>query len=347
MICGDSLSVMEQIPDCVIDCVVTDPPYGLSNEGALAGFKGGKPVEKNWKWDQFSDEEYDKFTEKYIAQIARVLKNGRLAYIWCGDLYAGVLARIGKKHGLKPKCILIAKKFNASPSWRKNNWRIVFETCLLLSKGPLRLKNFNFLGHAAMENYLDGTRPVNGRDLHIEECVFPVGEKETDHDCEKPVTVIRPLIEASTNPGDIVLDCFAGSGTTLVLAKLLGRHYVGIEREVRWVEVANTRLSQEVLYNEDQWRAAGKASTDLWFNDEETDEAGVPADGLVLHAVQDTRADTHQEKPHGGVPQGGAPCDPTQRGVPEVGEGHDTTAVGAGAGVSDSKRGDVPDWLLG
>lgn len=339
VICGDSIQVLTEIPDNSVDCVVTDPPYGLSNDGALAGFKGGVPVEKNWTWDQFTDEKYDEFTNNYIQQIARVLKKGRLAYVWCGDLYAGILARIGKRYGLKPKCILIAKKLNASPSWRKNNWRIVFETCLLMSKGSLCLKHFNFLGHAEMENYLDGTKPISGRDVHITECIFPVGQKETEHDCEKPFSVIFPIIEASTNPGDIVLDCFSGSGVTLVAAKVLGRHYIGIEREERWVEASRRRLSQQTLFAPEVLLASERKKERLLFDDsgDESDSDSIASD--------DHRTRDRQEKQHGrdSVRQPAVDC--SERQVPKMGESRNNGVVGSIEAARTGGCVEVADWL--
>lgn len=250
VICGDAIRVLRAMPDASVDACVVDPPYGLSNEGSLAGFKGGKPTTKDWKWDQYTDAEYDLFTHSYLREVARVLKKGRVAHIWCGDLYAGVLARIGKVYGLKPKCIIVARKLNAAPSWRMNNRRIVFETCLMMSNGPLTLKNFNFLGQKEMENFIEYTaEPVDGHDAEmVAEINFPMGRKVTGHDCEKPEAVILPLIESTTNPGDIVLDFFAGSGTTLVCAKKFGRHYIGVEREERFVRWIERRLDQQVLF---------------------------------------------------------------------------------------------------
>jgi len=345
-ICGDSLAVMRELPKNSVDCVVTDPPYGLSNDGSLAGFRGGKPVEKNWKWDRFCDESYDALTDSYMSEISRVLKNGRIAYIWCGDLYAGVLARIGKRYGMKPKCILIAKKFNASPSWRKNNWRIIFETCLVMSKGALRLKHFNFLGHHEMANYMDGTAEPNGRDVYITECVFPVGDKETDHDCEKPVSVIRPLIEASTNPGDIVLDCFAGSGTTLVVSKLLGRHYIGIEREERWIKATRNRLAQDVLFPPEVLLGVTKKEERLLFDDSEDEGGDGPApDAAGAASALDQRPDGRQEEQHGRDPDWQPAGDRPERQVPQVGEGGGTGVVGAVETAQPGQRVDVPDWL--
>ena len=251
VICGDAMAVMRSIPTESVDAVITDPPYGLSNKGALAGFKGGAPAEKNWKWDQYTDEDYDRFTHAYLGEIARVLKKGRLAHIFCGDLYAGVLARIGKVYGLKPKCIVVFRKYNASPSWRMNNRRIVFETCVMLSKGPLATKRFNFLGQREMENFVEIVEnPSPGLDFEmVVEHKFPMGRKVTGHDCEKPEAIMWPLIECSTNPGDIVLDCFSGSGTVAVSSKVLGRHYIAIEQEEAFVrDWIIPRLAQAVLF---------------------------------------------------------------------------------------------------
>ena len=66
---------------------------------------------------------------------------------------------------------------------------------------------------------------------------------ETTHPYEKPLSLIARLIRNHTNPGDVVLDPFAGSGTTCVAAKILGRRFIGIERDAEYVRIARTRLS--------------------------------------------------------------------------------------------------------
>jgi len=70
-----------------------------------------------------------------------------------------------------------------------------------------------------------------------------------DHPTPKPLGMIKTIVKASSNEGDIVLDCFMGSGTTAIACKELGRNFIGIEKEQRYVDLANNRLSQQVLSN--------------------------------------------------------------------------------------------------
>lgn len=73
------------------------------------------------------------------------------------------------------------------------------------------------------------------------------GAERTEHPTQKPLDVIGPLIAYASNPGDLVLDPFCGSGTTLVAAERLGRRAIGIERDPRWAAVARERLGQAPL----------------------------------------------------------------------------------------------------
>ena len=77
--------------------------------------------------------------------------------------------------------------------------------------------------------------------------LFPCGNKETDHPNEKPKTIIKRLLHLGSEKGDIILDPFMGSGTTLVVAKQLGRRAIGIEIEEKYCKIAARRLAQEVL----------------------------------------------------------------------------------------------------
>lgn len=259
---GDCFDILPKIEDNSIDLVVTDPPYGLTEAGNMERFVNGVPTVDQWEWDNFEDEEYEKFSERYIKEIARVLKPGRWAYIWCGDLMPGLLWRIGRKYGLKGKCQIIARKRNAAPSWRKINWRICFETSMAFSKGSSSTKNFHFLGHREMEALQDC---IISDDQRVIEMDFPMGKKVTVHPTEKPEIVIIRQVMAGSDPGDLVLDPFSGSGTVAVVAKRLGRRFIAIEREEKYVDVSRARLAQGVLFSGEHFMPkAGAEEAFLW-----------------------------------------------------------------------------------
>jgi len=119
----------------------------------------------------------------------------------------------------------VAVKARPQPSWRANNWRSAYEECLYFSKGPAA--PFHFLGQRQMRNVLE----------------LPYEPKASQYPTEKRPAMIAPLIRASSRRGEVVLDPFLGSGTTAVVARALGRRFVGIEREPAYFNMARRRLA--------------------------------------------------------------------------------------------------------
>ncbi|MEX2217670.1 MAG: site-specific DNA-methyltransferase [Phycisphaerales bacterium] len=120
---------------------------------------------------------------------------------------------------------LLILKRTPLPSFSKKNWRSAFENCMYLVKeGATPV--FNFLSQKEMQN------------------VYPhrSSEKLTDHPTEKPLGMIRRIIEVSSNPGDLVLDPFMGSGTTALACVQAGRRFVGFDKEPAYIQMAEARL---------------------------------------------------------------------------------------------------------
>ncbi len=133
---------------------------------------------------------------------------------------------------------LIWVKDNPMPAVRRTTFRSAFEMGLWLVNdgGEYRQpRTFNFLKQARMRNVMSY---LIGRD----------GNKRTGHPTEKPELLTRRLVEIFTNPGDIVLDSFAGGGTTGVAAFKSGRHAISIEREASYIEMIKRRQQRAESY---------------------------------------------------------------------------------------------------
>jgi len=114
---------------------------------------------------------------------------------------------------------------------RKVNWLSASEFVWIGSKGECKLKNF--LNQTEMFNYmLTPNKSIYGK---------------TNHPTEKPINLIKKFICVNTNKGEVVLDCFMGSGTTAVACKQLGRNFIGFEINKEYINIANKRLNQETL----------------------------------------------------------------------------------------------------
>jgi len=240
--CMDCLEGLKKLDDESIDCIITDPPYAISQKGKKISRKSLSS--KSWKcdmdikldfgeWDTFKDEkEYFEFTESWFKECVRVLKQKSWIYIFFDRLKIGYFDLIlAPKYGIKSRTVFTWLKTNPCPSFRKVNWLSASEFVWVGSKGECKLKNF--LKQSEMFNYMiTPNKSIYGK---------------TEHPTEKPEDLIRKFILVNTDKGDIVLDPFMGSGTTAVACKQLNRNFIGFEISKRYVEIANKRLAQNTL----------------------------------------------------------------------------------------------------
>jgi len=132
------------------------------------------------------------------------------------------------------RTIYVWVKTNPVPSIRKINWNSGTEFIWVGSKGKSKLKNFK------EQKYMSSYYISPNASAH----------KETDHPAEKPKRLIRHLIEVNSNPGEVVLDCFMGSGTVGAVCKELGRGFIGIEKDKEYFDIARGRIERAVFQKE-------------------------------------------------------------------------------------------------
>jgi DNA modification methylase len=223
---GDCRAILPQLPAGSVDLVVTDPPYNIASPHSLTSSRGRVvSTAAAWgAWDTFSDEEYRELLSGVFAECFRLLRPGGQLYCWAAAQYIGLVLAAGEAAGFRYRAKLVAVKARPQPSWRRQNWRSSYEECLYFSKG--RPWPFHFSGQESMRNVL----------------MLPYEPKATPHPTEKRPAMLEPLIRVSSDPGQVVLDPFLGSGSTAVVAQALGRRYVGIERNRRYLAMARKRL---------------------------------------------------------------------------------------------------------
>lgn len=239
---GDCLIELKRIPDNSIDCIITDPPYMISQKGKSIGRKSLNS--KSWKrnmdikldfgeWDNFdSEEEFFRFTENWFKECSRVLKEKGWIYIFFDKQKIGYFdLTLSKKYGIKGRTIFAWLKSNPVPSFRKVNWLSASEFIWVGSKGECKLKNF--LMQKEMFNYM----------------ITPNKSSygETSHPTEKPLLLLEKLIKVNTNEGDIVLDPFLGSGTTAIACINLNRKFIGIEKNEGYFNMAKERIRKKSI----------------------------------------------------------------------------------------------------
>ena len=212
---GDCLEVMKGIPDKSMDLVLTDPPYGMAYQSSRRTDKHEK-IELDDSIEWFRD---------FARESFRILKDDTHIYAFCNDYATSYFRDWLKEAGFTPKRALVWVKNNHTSGDLEGDYGNKTEFCIYAQKG---------------RRLLNGNRDTN---------VLESKRQNTDlHPTEKPLDLISKLIQKSSIEGDIVFDPFLGSGTTAVAAKQLGRKYIGIELSQKYVDIANERLKQDLLF---------------------------------------------------------------------------------------------------
>lgn len=271
LINGDSLKILKLIPDSSVDCCITDPPYNISgydHKKEIGWYKSNKiwtKVKKfnkiNEEWDKFSDLSYSDFTYEWVSEIKRIVKpNGNIAIF--GSLHN--IYKIGvilEELNLKIINSIIWFKRNAFPNitqrmFCESTEQIIWAT----NNSKKHAKNWTF-NYKVMKELNNMKQMRNMWDIPN----TPKSEKKFGRfPAQKSEKVLERLIKALTNKGDIIIDPFLGSGTTAVSAKKNNRHYIGIDNNKHYLEIAKKRLSNQVVTNSSN---ISKLTAQLSFED--------------------------------------------------------------------------------
>jgi len=260
---GDNLTVLKLIPDSSVQLVYIDPPFNTgreqqrskvttkrNNEGNRIGFKGEryetvKSTVLSYD-DQFAN--YWEFLEPRIEEAFRVLGNSGTLYLHL-DYREAHYAKVLLDALFGPECflneIIWAYDYGGKS---KSRWPAKHDTILVYVKDP---KNYYFNseevdrepymapGLVTQEKIERGKLPT---DVWWHTIVSPTGKEKTGYPTQKPVGILRRIIQASSKPGDVVLDFFAGSGTTGFVANELGRRFILVDQNPESIEVIKQRL---------------------------------------------------------------------------------------------------------
>ncbi|MDN3713210.1 site-specific DNA-methyltransferase [Paracoccus cavernae] len=244
ILAGDCIEVMNSLPESSVDLIFADPPYNLQLKGDLHRPDNSKVDAVDDHWDQFTGfAAYDQFTREWLAAARRILKpNGA---IWVIGSYHNIF-RVGASLQDAGYWILndvIWRKSNPMPNFRGKRLTNAHETMIWASKSENSKYTFNY---EALKSLNEGIQMRS-------DWVLPIctgGERLKDdkgdkaHPTQKPESLLHRILIGSTNPGDVVLDLFFGTGTTGAVAKMLGRDFIGIEREEAYREIATKRLER-------------------------------------------------------------------------------------------------------
>ncbi len=239
---GDCIQAMAELPEKSVDLIFADPPYNLQLHNTLWRPNLTRVDGVDDEWDQFaSSEAYDAFTRQWLQACRRVLKD--TGTIWVIGTYHNIhrVGSILQDLGYWILNEIIWIKANPMPNFRGVRFTNAHETLIWAQK--IRGARYTF-NHHAMKALNDDLQMRSDWLLPIcsgTERLRLNGQKV--HPTQKPEALLYRVILASTNRGDVVLDPFLGSGTTAVVAKRLGRHWIGIERDPHYIEAAQKRIA--------------------------------------------------------------------------------------------------------
>lgn len=240
---GDSLLLLKKLKAQSIDMIFADPPYFLSGDGITCS--AGKMVSvKKGDWDEKkSIKEKHSFNKKWIRACKRVLKDN--GTIWISGTMHNIYS-IGmalEEEGFKVINNITWKKLNPPPNISCRAFVHSTETILWAKKDIKNSKHkFNY---ALMKSLNDGKQM---KDVWETSLTKPSEKKCGKHPTQKPIALLEKIILASTDENDLILDPFNGSGTTGIVANKLKRKYIGIEKEIEYLDLTIRR--KEELKNE-------------------------------------------------------------------------------------------------
>ena len=284
---GDCIETMKALPEACADLVFADPPYNLQLAGELRRPNNSRVDAVDDEWDQFgSFADYDRFTRDWLIEARRVLKP--TGALWVIGSYHNIF-RVGailQDLGFWIMNDVIWRKTNPMPNFRGRRFTNAHETLIWATRDP-KQKNYTF-NYEAMKSLNDDLQMRSDWTLPI--CSGGERLKDEDgakaHSTQKPEALLYRVILSSTKKGDVVLDPFFGSGTTGAVARKLGRHFIGIERETKYARIARSRIADIDPADKDAIEVTKSKRAEPRIPFGWVVERGLLPPGTVLHGTQ-------------------------------------------------------------
>lgn len=281
----DCVAAMKALPAASINMIFADPPYNLQLGGDLLRPDGSQVDAVDDDWDKFdSFAVYDRFTRAWLKQARRILKpNGSL---WVIGSYHNIF-RVGtavQDLGFWILNDVVWRKANPMPNFKGTRFTNAHETLIWASMGEKARYTFNYRTMKTLNDELqmrsDWEFPICGGQERLKKDGVKV------HPTQKPEALLYRVMLATTKKGDVVLDPFFGTGTTGAVAKRLGRRFIGIEREIGYIEAAKERIAAALPLDESAITTmqAGRAAPRVAFGS--LIENGYLTPGAVLSDVK-------------------------------------------------------------
>jgi site-specific DNA-methyltransferase (adenine-specific) len=222
---GDALELLKLIPDNSVDLILTDPPY---NTGMISTSNNGRLC--NFFNDKYSLEEYENLVKKSCSEFYRVLKENKAIYIYINWKSLGIWVDNMKLNNFNIKNVIIWNKIVHGLNYQ--NYAHTYEMIIFATKGIFFPQN---------KSVKDKNNGFYKDVWNIQRKIDNSNDKN-HHETVKITKVVEIPILHSTNPQDLVLDPFIGSGTTAVACLKLNRNFIGFELNQEYVDMANKRI---------------------------------------------------------------------------------------------------------
>jgi modification methylase len=241
---GDCIAALEALPAKSVDLVFADPPYNLQLSGDLRRPNQSRVDGVDDDWDRFADfSAYDAFTRAWLLAAKRVLKP--TGTLWVIGSYHNIF-RVGatlQDLGFWVLNDVVWRKTNPMPNFRGRRFANAHET-LIWASPSAEAKRYTF-NYDALKAFNDDLQMRS--DWVIPICTGEERLKDAEgvkiHPTQKPEALLYRVLLATSKPGDVVLDPFFGTGTTGAVAKKLGRHFIGVERDRGYIAAARKRIA--------------------------------------------------------------------------------------------------------
>ena len=231
LICGDATETMKSLEDHSIDLVVTDPPYNLNKHYGTSE-------------DKLAFEDYLQFSRGWLTECYRVLKPTGTLYVFMGVRFISYIYTILEQE--------LGMQFNSWITWhytqgigKTRGFSPRHDDILMFTKSDRF--TFNLDPVRIPQKYyrsVNNMRGANPGNVWVFSHVHYCNKNRRNHPTQKPEGLFERMILASSNPGDTVLDCFLGSGTTLRVCQQTQRNGIGIDSNPEYIQMAQARLAE-------------------------------------------------------------------------------------------------------
>lgn len=232
----DAVAFLQELPDKSVDLIFTDPPYNVSHRKKIyRDYRSGRNGDVSYDYGEW-DYEYD--PTLFLEQAKRVLVDGGSCVIFTSEQLYGTYRQWAEAdEEMMTKQMIIWEKTNPLPNFRKISYRQSTELLIWLSKGKITKTNPNFIFTTQEATKNIKRTPICGGKERVKR-----PDTGKSHPNQKPLALCKEIISTHCRVGGLIVDPYCGVGSIPVAAKQLGRHFIGNDLDLVYLEMARARI---------------------------------------------------------------------------------------------------------